>query len=264
MENYKQLLRHVLSHGERRSDRTGVGTFSTFFETIHFLPEYGFPLLPLRFISFKTIFYELMFFLRGETNVKYLTDHGVKIWNNWADKDGNLGPIYGKQWRDWNGVDQIGRLMQGLKDDPLSRRLVVSAWNASELNDMALPPCHYSFQCYVSINDQKRHRLSMLVNMRSSDLIVGLPHNIAEYALLMHLMCATLDYDVGELNFTLGDAHIYTNHVEAAWDLIKRTSLDLPLIEIVNVRERLEDYTIDDIKLINYKHHDRIKLDVAI
>ncbi len=273
MENYKELLKYILTFGESRIDRTGTGTFGVWFETLHFQPTNGFPMLPLRYISLNTVFHELMFFIKGETNTKYLKDNKVTIWDSWADLSGNLGPVYGKQWRDWNGHDQLNTLLINLKEDPFSRRHVISAWNVSDLSEMALPPCHYTFQCYVKRNNYKGYNylnsnedysLNMVVHMRSSDVVIGLPHNIAEYSLLLHLMCNTLGYALGELTLTLGDVHIYSNHVDGAWEMTKRKSLELPTLRINTLREKLEDYVIDDIELINYNYHDKIKFPLAI
>lgn len=257
MNNYKELVSYILSYGNRRPDRTGTGTISVWCETLCFYPEDGFPLLPLRFISFKTVFAELMFFLKGQTNVADLG--GVKIWDAWADENGDLGPVYGKQWRDWGGIDQIKLLIDGLINDPFSRRHLVSAWNVNDLDKMALPPCHYAFQCYIN-----KGQLNMMVHMRSCDVVVGLPHNIACYALLQRMLCGAISKEPGELLFMLGDAHIYLDHTEAAWELIKRPNIDLPQLESLNPRLEIWDHEYSDFSLTNYKYHPKIKLNVSI
>jgi len=257
MNNYKELLNYILSYGERRTDRTGTGTLSVWGESIHFYPEDGFPLLPLRFISFKTVFAELMFFLRGQTNIADLG--GARIWDAWADEDGDLGPIYGKQWRDWRGIDQIKLLIDGLIHDPFSRRHMVSAWNVGDLDKMALPPCHYAFQCHVS-----KGNLSMMVQMRSCDVVVGLPHNIACYALLQRMLCGATGYNIGELSIIIGDTHVYLDHTEAAWEMIKRDSLPLPHLVARKPMLNIWDHDIKDFELIDYKYHDKIKLNVSV
>lgn len=253
---YKNLLKFILTEGKLREDRTGVNTYSVFGETLYFDLS-SFPLLTDREIPFRIVFHELMFFLRGETTTKYLNENNVKIWDPWA-KNGKLGPIYGKQWRDWNGIDQVSNLMEGLKNNPHSRRHIISAWNVSDLDKMALPPCHYAIQAYVDGN-----KLSLMVNMRSSDVVVGLPFNIAEYALLTYMIAATLNLEPDELIMVLGDTHIYTNHVEAAHAMIKREWRQFPKLR-VNRKESLTDYTFEDFTLVGYNPHEKIKLTVAV
>lgn len=264
MNSYYILLKNIILYGEYRKDRTGFGTLASFGNKLSFDLVDGFPLLTTKKIHFKSVVMELLWFLRGDTNIKFLNDHGVKIWDHWANTNGDLGPIYGSQWRNWGntGIDQIQTLITNIKKDPCSRRHLVSAWNVSDLDSMALPPCHYSFQCYVD----NMNRLSMLVNMRSCDVFIGLPFNIASYALLMHIIAVHCDLEVNWLTFMLGDTHLYLNHIDHANTLLARTRPDLPTLYVSeNLKElRFDELQFSDFKLIDYNPHEAIKADVAI
>ncbi|MGP1363138.1 MAG: thymidylate synthase [Bacteroides sp.] len=264
MQQYLDLVHHVLEHGERRANRTGTDTIGVFGYQMRFLLSKGFPLLTTKKLHWKSIVYELLWFLQGNTNIRYLNEHGVRIWNEWADADGELGPIYGKQWRSWETpkgetIDQIENLIKMLRTDPLSRRLIVSAWNVGELDLMSLPPCHLLFQFYVTNN-----QLSCLLYQRSADIFLGVPFNIASYALLTHLVAATVGLQVGEFIHTLGDAHIYMNHIEAMHEQISRSPYTLPELNILQTHDRLEAYDYTDIELLNYKAHPHIAGSVAV
>ena len=264
MQQYIELVKYVLDTGERRTNRTGVDTVGVFGYQMRFALQEGFPLLTTKKLHWKSIAYELLWFLRGDTNIRYLNEHGVRIWNEWADSQGSLGPIYGQQWRSWRGadgqvVDQIHELLQMLRNEPYSRRLIVSAWNVAELPQMALPPCHLMFQFYVS-----HGRLSCHLYQRSADIFLGVPFNIASYALLTHLVAATVGLDVGDFVHTLGDAHIYVNHLEALRTQIERTPYPLPSLHIRKTHETLEAYEYADFEIVNYQAHPHIAGTVAV
>lgn len=225
MKNYLELLDKVLKEGAEKEDRTGTGTLSLFGAQLRFDLQKGFPLLTTKRVHFKSVVYELLWFLRGDTNIRYLRENGVSIWDEWADENGDLGPVYGKQWRNWNGFDQIQNILDTLKHDPDSRRMLVSSWNVSELPQMALAPCHALFQFYVA-ND----RLSCQLYQRSADLFLGVPFNIASYALLTHMIAAQSGLMVGDFVWTGGDVHLYRNHLEQARLQLSRAPMELPVL----------------------------------
>lgn len=258
---YLQLLAELV-HNENnvtlKDDRTGTGTLSLFGHQMRFNLQKGFPLLTTKKVHFKSIVHELLWFLKGDTNVKYLNDNGVTIWDEWANEDGELGKIYSKQWRDFGGIDQITELVESLKNNPNSRRHIVSAWNVGELDQMALPPCHTLWQCYVA-----NGKLSLQLYQRSADTFLGLPFNIASYALLTHLLAKTCDLEVGDLIITLGDAHLYLNHQDQAYTQIDRVPTPFPTLNIKE-KKSIFDYTFEDIELENYNPQSAIKAPVAI
>ncbi|NOT36106.1 MAG: thymidylate synthase [Saprospiraceae bacterium] len=264
MKAYLDLLRHVCENGIVKSDRTGIGTKSIFgYQFRHNLND-GFPLLTTKKLHIKSIIYELLWFIKGDTNVKYLNDHGVSIWNEWADKEGNLGPVYGKQWRSWqkpNGssVDQLEQLIHQIKTNPDSRRLIISAWNVADLPDMALSPCHCMFQFYV----QNGH-LSCQLYQRSADVFLGVPFNIASYALFTHMIAQVCNLKVGEFVHTFGDVHLYLNHIEQAEEQLKRQPLRLPNIWLNPEVSAIEDFKYEDFKVIDYQAYPSIKAPIAI
>ena len=253
--DYQKLLKQVLTRGVDKKDRTGTGTKSIFGATIRHDMSDGFPILTTKKVAFKTMVTELKWFLRGDTNIEYLHKNNCHIWDGDYEKsgrtDGSLGPIYGKQWRDINGIDQLENLITGLTSNPNGRRHLVSAWNVEELDQMTLPPCHYSFQCYVADG-----KLSLMWNQRSADLFLGVPFNISSYGLLLLLLCKETGYEPGELIGNFGDVHLYNNHLEQAADQIHRYSYDLPEVKL----SCYDIYTGDfDVELINYKSHPAIK-----
>lgn len=258
MKTYLELLNHVLNHGTEKSDRTGTGTRSVFGCQMRFNLQDGFPLLTTKKVHFKSVAYELLWFLRGDTNIAFLKENGVSIWDEWADSDGNLGPVYGKQWRNWNGCDQIETALQQLRNDPDSRRILVSAWNVSDLPEMALYPCHVLFQFYVSTG-----KLSCQLYQRSADVFLGVPFNIAGYALLIHLMAQQSGLQPGELIWTGGDVHLYNNHLHQAKEQLSRSPYPLPTLEVCQ-RASINDYCFEDFKLNHYQHHPAIKAPVAV
>lgn len=276
MKQYQDLVKHVLKKGVEKGDRTGTGTISTFGYQTRFDLSKGFPLVTIKKTHFKSVAHELLWFLKGDTNIKYLKDNGVSIWDEWADHEGNLGPVYGKQWRRWEAVkvqpkvdgsqfmvtfqyDQIKLAIDTIKKDPNSRRIIVSAWNVADLQDMALAPCHAFFQFYVADN-----KLSCQIYQRSLDTCIGGPFNIASYALLTHMIAHCTSLDVGELIWTIGDAHIYKNHIQGAKEMLKRKPLPLPTIRLdPNIRD-IDDFRYEHITLENYQHHPAVKLDVAV
>jgi len=262
MENedgYLGLLRWVLAYGSQQMDRTGVGTTSIFGAQMRFDLRRGFPLLTTKRLPFRHIAEELFWFLRGETNVKHLQAKGVSIWDEWAKEDGDLGPIYGKQWRDFGGVDQIKSLMEGLRTNPNSRRHIVSAWNPAEIPDMALPPCHTLFQFHID-----RTFLDLQLYQRSADMFLGVPFNIASYSLLLSLAAKTLGKIPRYFTHTLGDAHIYDNHKDAVRELMNRTPRYEPILQIKTWRENLWDYTFEDLELSGYDPMPKISAPVAV
>jgi len=267
VRQYQELLRLVLEEGKPRADRTGTGTLSIFGAQARFdlrPAGAGFPLLTTKKLHLKSIIYELLWFLRGETNVRYLNEHGVTIWDEWADEDGNLGRVYGAQWRDWRGetgvrVDQIDNLIAQIKRNPDSRRLIVSAWNPAEIEDMALPPCHALFQFYVSEGE-----LSCQLYQRSADIFLGVPFNIASYALLTHLVAQQTDLDVGDFVWVGGDCHIYSNHMDQVKLQTTREPYPLPQLAIHRKPNSILDYRFEDFEILNYKAHPRIAAPVAV
>jgi thymidylate synthase len=263
MRQYLDLLRHVLEHGVPKGDRTGTGTLSTFGWQMRFDLADGFPLLTTKKLHTRSIFHELLWFLRGETNVRSLNAVGVTIWDEWADEHGELGPVYGKQWRRWQTadgrqVDQIAALVDGLRKNPDSRRHIVSAWNVGEIDGMALPPCHVLFQFWVGAG-----RLSCQLYQRSADVFLGVPFNIASYALLLHMVAAVTGYTAGELVHTLGDAHLYSNHLEQAREQLSREPRPLPRLHLTPRRE-LADFTFDDIRIEGYEPQPHIAAPIAV
>lgn len=264
MKQYHDLLRHVLTHGTKKEDRTGTGTISTFGYQMRFDLAEGFPLVTSKKVHLKSIIHELLWFLRGETNIKYLVENGVTIWNEWADENGELGPVYGKQWRSWQGangdvIDQISNVIEEIKHNPNSRRLIVSAWNVGELDKMALAPCHSFFQFYV--NDGK---LSCQLYQRSADVFLGVPFNIASYALLTMMIAQVCDLEVGEFIHTFGDVHIYLNHLEQVKLQLTREPRPLPIMKIDPAIKYIFDFEYDDFILEGYDPHPAIKAPVAV
>ena len=252
---YQKLLQNVLENGKTKKDRTGTGTLSIFGATIRHDMSEGFPILTTKKVAFKTMVTELKWFLRGDTNIKYLQDNNCKIWDGDYDRsgrtDGELGPIYGKQWRDWNGYDQLEQLIVGLIKEPNSRRHLISAWNVDDLGEMTLPPCHYSFQCYVADG-----KLSLMWNQRSADLFLGVPFNISSYGLLLLLLCKETKLEPGELIGNFGDVHLYTNHLKQAAKQVNRSRFKLPLVKLSYYDIYRGDF---DVELVKYQSHAAIK-----
>jgi thymidylate synthase len=274
MKQYLDLVRHVLDHGVEKSDRTGTGTKSVFGYQMRFDLSEGFPMVTTKKLHLKSIIYELLWFLKGDTNIDYLTENGVRIWNEWADENGDLGPVYGHQWRNWNSeeVDQIKEVIHTLKHNPDSRRMLVSAWNPSVLPDTtksfsenvangkaALPPCHAFFQFYVADG-----KLSCQLYQRSADIFLGVPFNIASYALFTHMMAQACGYQPGDFIHTFGDAHIYTNHMEQLELQLSRTPRSLPTLKINPDKTDIFDFDFDDFTIENYDPHPHIKGVVAV
>ncbi|HRD71250.1 MAG TPA: thymidylate synthase [Legionella sp.] len=264
MKNYLHLLEHILAHGTKKTDRTGTGTLSVFGYQMRFDLQKGFPLVTTKKLHMRSIVHELLWFLRGDTNIAYLKDNGVTIWDEWADKNGDLGPVYGKQWRSWptadgQTIDQLSDLIQQIKTNPDSRRLIVSAWNVGELDQMALMPCHALFQFYVA--DKK---LSCQLYQRSADVFLGVPFNIASYALLTHMVAQQCDLDVGEFVWTGGDCHLYLNHLEQARIQLTREPFAPPVLRIKDKPDSLFSYTFDDFEFVNYQSHPAIKAPIAV
>lgn len=264
MKQYLDLLQRVLDEGNQKGDRTGTGTTSIFGHQMRFDLSEGFPCLTTKKLHLKSIIHELLWFLQGDTNVKYLQDNGVRIWNEWADKDGNLGPIYGYQWRSWpdyNGghIDQIQELIKTIKENPNSRRMLVSAWNVADIKNMQLPPCHIIFQLYV-VNG----KLSLQLYQRSADIFLGVPFNIASYALLLQMLAQVTGLQAGEFIHTLGDAHIYSNHMEQVKLQLTREPRKLPIMKINPDVKDILDFTYEDFELVEYNPHPHIPGKVAI
>ena len=264
MKQYLELLRHVRSHGVRKADRTGTGTLSVFAYQMRFDLAAGFPLVTTKKIHLPSVIYELLWFLRGDTNIAWLREHGISIWDEWADERGELGPVYGRQWRAWQtadgrSIDQISQALALLRSNPDSRRIVVSAWNAGELARMRLLPCHVLFQLYVAGG-----RLSCQLYQRSADVFLGVPFNIASYALLTHMFAQQCDLTPGEFIWTGGDCHLYLNHLEQADLQLARTPLPAPRLEIRRRPESLFDYRYEDFEFVNYQHHAGIRAPVAV
>jgi thymidylate synthase len=265
MQPYLDLVRRVLEDGEPRADRTGVGTRSLFGHQIRFDLRDGFPLLTNRKIHTRSLVHELLWFIRGETNIRYLKDNGVRIWDEWADADGNLGPVYGKQWRRWEGpdgrvIDQLRDVIQQIRTNPHSRRLIVSAWNVADIPRMALAPCHVMFQFYVSTSGH----LSCQLYQRSADLFLGVPFNMASYSLLTHMVAQVTDLKAGDFIHTFGDAHLYENHLDQARELLSRDPRPLPTLALNPAVRDIEQFTEADIELRGYEPHPPIKALVAV
>ena len=262
MQEYLDLLQRVKDTGKQKGDRTGTGTLSVFGHQMRFNLEESFPLVTTKKIHFKSVAYELLWFLRGDTNIKYLKENGVSIWDEWADDNGNLGPVYGKQWRKWEGVnrlyDQVTEVIDQIKHNPDSRRHIVSAWNVADIPNMALAPCHILFQFYV-VNG----KLSCQLYQRSADIFLGVPFNIASYALLTHMVANVCDFEVGDFVHTLGDAHLYLNHLEQAEEQLSRKPLEPPQI-IVQPKKSIDEFEFEDFELVNYQFHPHIPAKVAV
>lgn len=263
MKQYKDLVKYVMKNGIDKSDRTGVGTRSIFGYSTRYNLSLGFPLVTLKKTFFKGLVYELLWFLKGDTNIKYLTDNNVHIWDEWADENGDLGPIYGKQWVNWesNGkiINQIDNIINEIKTNPDSRRLIVNAWNVADIDDMALPPCHLLFQFYV-VNG----KLSCHLYQRSADLFLGVPFNIASYSLLTHMIAHICNLEVGDFVHTIGDAHIYHNHFEQVEEMLSRNPLPLPKLIIKRKVDSIYDFKYEDFEICGYESHPTIKAPVAI
>src|SRR5438552_17112260 len=264
VRQYHDLLRLVLDQGQPRSDRTGTGTWSIFGAQTRFDLRENFPLLTTKKLHIKSIIYELLWFLRGDTNVRYLNEHGVTIWDEWADEHGNLGRVYGAQWRDWRGengvrVDQIDNVISEIKENPQSRRLIVNAWNAAEIERMALPPCHVLFQFYVQDGE-----LSCQLYQRSADLFLGVPFNIASYALLTMMMAQVVGVRPGDFVHTFGDLHLYKNHLEQAREQLTRDCRSLPRLKLNPAIKNIRDFKFEDFELIGYDPHPSIKAPIAV
>ena len=264
MQQYHELLQHILDHGASKTDRTGTGTISCFGYQMRFDLQKGFPMVTTKKLHLKSIVYELLWFLKGETNVQYLNEHGVSIWNEWADEQGELGPVYGKQWRSWQGangetIDQISEAVRQIKNNPDSRRIIVSAWNVAELSQMALMPCHALFQFYVADG-----KLSCQLYQRSADVFLGVPFNIASYALLTLMIAQVCGLEAGEFIHTFGDVHLYNNHIEQAKLQLSRAPFALPTIRLNPVIQNIFEFSFEDFSLENYQSHPHIKAPVAV
>ena len=264
MKQYQDLLRHILATGREKGDRTGTGTISTFGYQMRFDLREGFPLLTTKKLHLKSIIYELLWFLRGDTNVHYLQEHGVRIWNEWAREDGDLGPIYGYQWRSWpdsqgGHIDQIQQIIDQLRRDPDSRRMLVSAWNVAQLDQMALAPCHCLMQFYVA-----EGRLSLQLYQRSADVFLGVPFNIASYALLLMMIAQVTGLEVGDFVHTFGDVHIYRDHLEQVELQLERTPKALPQMKLNPQIRQLEDFTYEDFELVGYEPYPHIAAQVSV
>jgi thymidylate synthase len=264
MQQYHQLLEKILHNGVQKTDRTGTGTLSIFGYQMRFDLSEGFPLITTKKLHTKSIIHELLWFLQGDTNIKYLQENGVKIWDEWADENGNLGKVYGYQWRSWQGadgktIDQISQVIDQIKKTPDSRRLIVSAWNVADISTMALPPCHALFQFYVINN-----KLSCQLYQRSGDVFLGVPFNIASYALLTQMVAQVCGLEVGEFIHTLGDAHLYLNHIEQAHLQLSREVRPLPTMQVNPHVKSIFDFKYEDFTLLNYQPHPHIKAEVAV
>lgn len=264
MKQYHDLMRHVLEQGAKKTDRTGTGTVSVFGYQMRYNLQEGFPMLTTKKIHLKSILHELLWFLKGDTNIKYLKDNGVSIWDEWADENGNLGPVYGSQWRSWptadgRHIDQITQVVNQIKNNPDSRRMIVSAWNVGEIDKMKLPPCHAFFQFYVADG-----KLSCQLYQRSADIFLGVPFNIASYALLTHMIAQVCDLQVGDFIHTLGDAHLYLNHVEQARLQLSRDLRRLPQLKINPAVKNIFEFKFEDFTLEGYDPHPHIKAAVAV
>lgn len=264
MKQYLDLLQDILDNGIYKDDRTGTGTRSVFGRQLRFNLGEGFPLVTTKKLHLRSIIYELLWFLSGDTNIRFLKENGVRIWDEWADENGDLGPVYGRQWRAWKTadgevIDQVSNVVHGIKTNPDSRRLIVNAWNVGELNKMALQPCHVLFQFYVG-----NGKLSCQMYQRSADVFLGLPFNIASYSLLTHMMAQQCDLDAGEFSIVLGDTHLYENHLEQARLQITRDPLPLPQLVIHRKPASIFDYVFEDFEIVNYQFHPHIAAKVAV
>jgi len=263
MQQYLDFLRRIRDVGTPKTDRTGVGTISVFAHQMRFDLSQGFPLVTTKKLSLRSIIHELLWFLQGNTNISYLRENKVTIWDEWADSQGNLGPVYGKQWRAWETkdgrvIDQLSEVVSQIKTNPDSRRLIVSAWNVGDIAKMALPPCHLLFQFYVA-----NGKLSCQLYQRSADAFLGVPFNIASYSLLMHMVAQQCQLDVGEFIWTGGDCHLYSNHLEQTDLQLSRQPLPLPMLKL-HARSSLFDYKFEDIEILNYQAHPHIKAEIAV
>ena len=264
MQQYLSLMSHARHTGYRKEDRTGTGTLSVFGHQLRFNLSDGFPLVTTKKLHLRSIIHELLWFLSGDSNVRYLKENGVRIWDDWADEDGELGPVYGVQWRSWGTrdggtIDQISQVMRQLKESPDSRRIIVSAWNVADVEDMALPPCHMLFQFYVADG-----KLSCQLYQRSCDIFLGVPFNIASYALLTHMMAQQADLAVGDFIWTGGDCHLYVNHLDQADEQLAREPLPLPRLAIRRRPQSIFDYRFEDFEILNYESHPHIAAKVAV
>ena len=264
MKQYLDLLNHIIENGTEKNDRTGVGTLSTFGYQTRFDLSKGFPLITTKKIHLKSVIYELLWFINGDSNIDFLKSNGVSIWDEWADASGNLGRIYGVQWRTWkkndnSHVDQLKNLMESLKNNPNSRRHIVSAWNVGEIDEMALPPCHCLFQFYLANN-----KLSCQLYQRSADAFLGVPFNIASYSLLMHMVAHVLNFEVGDFVYTVGDLHLYKNHIDQAKTQILRKPYELANLKINREIDDIFSFVYEDFEIVNYKAHPHIKGAIAV
>ena len=264
MRQYHDLLQHILDNGTTKEDRTGTGTISVFGYQMRYDLNEGFPCVTTKKLHLRSIIHELLWFLKGDTNIAYLKDNKVSIWDEWADENGDLGPVYGSQWRSWptgNGesIDQIKQILKQIKETPDSRRIIVSAWNVSEIPGMALPPCHAFFQFYVADN-----KLSCQMYQRSADVFLGVPFNIASYSLLTHMIAQVCGYDVGDFIHTFGDTHIYLNHIEQVKLQLSREPMALPTLKLNKAIKNIEDFKFEDIEILNYKSHSPIKGKISV
>ena len=257
-------MRHILEHGDEKGDRTGTGTKSVFGYQMRFDLSDGFPMVTTKKLHLPSIVHELLWFIKGDTNVKYLQDNGVRIWNEWADGNGDLGPVYGKQWRRWEGkdgqiIDQLQQAIEAIKTNPNSRRIIVSAWNVGELEEMALMPCHAFFQFHVA-----QGKLNCQLYQRSADVFLGVPFNIASYALLTHMMAQVCGLEAGTFVHTLGDAHLYNNHLEQSALQITREPMPLPQLKLNETITSIDEFTYEDVEIVDYHHHPHIKAPISI
>jgi thymidylate synthase len=264
MQQYLELVEHILENGIEKTDRTGTGTIAVFGHQMRFNLNAGFPVMTTKKLHLKSIIYELLWFLKGETNVKYLQEHGVRIWNEWADEEGELGPVYGSQWRSWGtadgrNIDQISEVIRSIQENPDSRRHIVNAWNVGEIDKMALPPCHLLFQFYVADG-----KLSCQLYQRSADVFLGVPFNIASYALLTMMVAQVCDLEPGDFILTLGDAHLYLNHIEQAKLQLTRDPFTLPQMKINPEVKEIFRFSYEDFELINYQAHPHIKALISV
>jgi len=264
MRQYLDLMRHVRDNGTIKGDRTGTGTLSVFGHQMRFDLSAGFPLITTKKLHLRSIIHELLWFLSGDSNIRYLKENGVSIWDDWADENGDLGPVYGVQWRSWptpdgRSIDQISQIMQQIRETPDSRRIMLSAWNVAEIENMALPPCHCLFQFYVADG-----KLSCQLYQRSCDIFLGVPFNIASYALLTHMLAQQADLGVGDFVWTGGDCHLYSNHLEQADEQMSRELLPLPRLAIKRRPDSIFDYKYEDFEILNYESHPHIKAAVAV
>lgn len=261
MKQYLDLLQDIMDNGVDKLDRTGVGTRSVFGRQMRFNLSKGFPLVTTKKVHLKSIIHELLWFIKGSTNIKYLQDNGVRIWNEWADENGDLGPVYGSQWRNWNGegIDQLAEVIDKLKHNPNDRRMIVSAWNVGKIAEMRLPPCHMMFQFYVAGN-----KLSCMLYQRSCDMFLGVPFNIASYALLTMMIAQVCGLEPGEFIHTLGDTHIYHNHFEQVREQLSRQPLPLPVMKLNPAVKNIDDFTYDDFTLEGYESYGKLAAPVAV